>query len=372
MSHAVLDSMGLPGVTSRVRFDDARTAVTIAVPSFATLWRAACGDRPVPRDSAFLYGTVRAAANGDPVPGSSIALTWSAFQLRNQVDVAGRRIRSETESDANGEYSVCGVPQDEGLRLEASHEGLAGAAIDIIPGSVRIMRRDLLLGPADTTNSTARGTISGRVSLAEGGPFAGATIVLDDTPAGRTGPDGRFTLHNVVAGTHQVEVLGIGAKPQVFTVAVMARGTAEVAATLSRVTRLEEVRVIASPWQMRLLRAIEDRKRSGFAKFIDSTEAAKRLSTGMMVSTIAGVRAVPVGRSTQGYSITMLGPNGRPCQPTFLVDGIRVDIEQFLVLSVHEVGVTEVYTRAPSVPIELQRGISSCGMIVIWTKRSMP
>src|SRR5688572_9673379 len=64
MTHARLDSMGLPGVSLRVRIDADVAPITIAVPSFATLWRAACGERMAPDDSGFVYGTIRRAGDG--------------------------------------------------------------------------------------------------------------------------------------------------------------------------------------------------------------------------------------------------------------------------------------------------------------------
>lgn len=371
MTHAVLDSMGLPGVAVRVRVADGAAPIIVAVPSFGTLWRAACGDRAAPRDSGFVYGTVRAATDGSTVPRTEVALSWSELRVRNVSDVSGRRIRSETESDANGEYSVCGVPLDEGMRLEARLAESASAALDIIPTGLRIIRRDLLLAPTDTANATARGTIVGTVLRAEGGPFEGATIVLDDVPAGRSGADGRFSITGVVVGTHQVEVLGVGAKPQIVVVDVLAGAQAVVAATLTRVTRLEEVRVVASPWQMRVVQGIEDRKRTGFSHFFDSTFVSKRISIGSAVHGLGGVN-VQFGRFSNQFNIIMRTPGGRPCTPQVRIDGHLADMERLQLVNPSDVGVLETYPRASSVPQELQAGLSNCGMVVVWTKHVMP
>jgi hypothetical protein len=371
MTHAVLDSMGLPGVAARIQFADAQATVTLAVPSFATLWRAACGARPAPADSGFVYGSVRSARDGSDVSRAGIELSWSDLTVVNIRRVTGKRFRAETETDANGEYSVCGVPLDAAMRLQSKRADLASAMIDLAPTNLRVIRRDLLLGPVDTANAGARGTISGTVTSSQGGPFEGATIVLDDTPQSRTGADGKFALANVVAGTHQVEVLGIGAKPQLFVVDVLAGGSAEISAVLERVTTLDVVRVIGSPWQVRVLEAIELRKKSGFARMIDSTTLRRRTSMGTVYAGINGVRVRP-GRSSQDYTIEMTNGDGDPCTPNIRIDGIRADMEQLLAMDPAEVGVTEVYPKASSVPIELQGGVTSCGMIVVWTKRFMP
>lgn len=371
MTHAVLDSMGLPGVAARIRVTEAAMTVTLAVPSFATLWRAACGARPAPTDSGFVYGTVRSARDGSDVSGAAIELSWSDLTVVNIRRITGKRYRSETETDANGEYSVCGVPLDASMRLQSKRADLASAMLDVAPTNLRVVRRDLLLGPVDTANTTARGTIRGTVQNGQGGPFEGATVVLDDQPQSRTGADGKFTLANVVAGTHQVEVLGIGAKPQLFVVDVLAQGMVEISAVLERVTTLDVVRVIGSPWQVRMIEAIEDRRKTGFARMIDSTDLRRRTSMGTVYAGISGVRVRP-GRSSRDYTIEMTNGDGEPCTPNIRIDGIRADMEQLLAMDPPEVWLTEVYPRASSVPIELQGGVSYCGLIVVWTKRFMP
>jgi hypothetical protein len=371
MTHAVLDSMGLPGVARRIQVPAGDMAVTLAVPSFATLWRAACGDRQAPSDSGFVYGTVRSATDGAAVPGTDVELSWSDIRVQNIRSISGRRIRVETASDGNGEYSVCGVPLDEGMRLQARRSATASAALDLIPAGLRVVRRDLLLGPSDTTDARARGSIVGRVMREEGGPFVGATIVVDDASAGRSGADGRFTVAGVVAGTHQVEVLGIGAKPQLFAVDVIAGREVEVSAVLSRVTRLDEVRIVASPWQMRVVEGIEERKTKGFAHVFDSTFVNSRTSVGSAVQGLNGVN-VQFGRGSNQYTITMRSPSGRPCTPLVRIDGYIADMERLQLIHPAEIAVLETYPRAASIPMELQQGVSACGMIVVWTKHVMP
>ena len=371
MTHAVLDSMGLPGIAARIAITGAMTPVTLAIPSFATLWSAACGDRPAPADSGFVYGTVRSARDGADVSGAEIELSWSDLTVVNIRRITGKRFRSETETDANGEYSVCGVPLDASMRLQSKRADLASAMLDLTPTSLRVIRRDLLLSPVDTANATARGTITGMVRSGQGGPFEGATVVLDDQPQSRTGADGKFTLANVVAGTHQIEVLGIGAKPQLFVVDVLAGGEAEISAILERVTTLDVVKVIGSPWQVRMIEAIEGRRKTGFARMIDSTDLRRRTSMGTVYAGISGVRVRP-GRSSQDYTIEMTNGDGDPCTPNIKIDGIRADMEQLLAMDPAEVWMTEVYPKASSVPMELQGGVSYCGMIVVWTQRFMP
>jgi hypothetical protein len=56
--HAALDSVGFSGISARVTVTDGAKPIVIAAPSFASLWRTACGPTRPPKDSGFVYGTV--------------------------------------------------------------------------------------------------------------------------------------------------------------------------------------------------------------------------------------------------------------------------------------------------------------------------
>lgn len=54
MEHPRLDSLGLPEVATRISISRERQDATVAVPSFATLWRGVCGARKAPTDSGLV------------------------------------------------------------------------------------------------------------------------------------------------------------------------------------------------------------------------------------------------------------------------------------------------------------------------------
>src|SRR5262245_51757701 len=74
--HAQVDSLGLPGISSRATITDGLAEVTVAIPSFASLWSMACGPGKPPADSGFIYGVVREAATQRPSAQASIDLSW--------------------------------------------------------------------------------------------------------------------------------------------------------------------------------------------------------------------------------------------------------------------------------------------------------
>src|SRR4029079_17642510 len=72
--HALLDSIGLPGLSTKALTseDGGRGDINLSVPSFASMWRVACGDRRPPRDSGIVYGTIRDAESSRPIPAAPV------------------------------------------------------------------------------------------------------------------------------------------------------------------------------------------------------------------------------------------------------------------------------------------------------------
>ncbi len=370
MVHAVLDSMGLPGVARQVRVTDGAERVAISIPSFAILWRAVCGDRPAPAESAFVYGTVRSSSGGAELAGARVELQWSDFGLDGTRKITGKRFLVEIDADARGEYAVCGVPRDAGLRVQAKFDVVASGLIDLGPTMLRVIRRDLLVGPVDTIAGGPRGTIAGIVTDSAGRPFPGATIVLDDVQLMRTEADGRFRLPNVLPGTRQIEIIAIGVRPQLHIVDVLAGGEVNVSATMQRVTTLDVVRITGSRWQQRVVRDIEDRRRQGLGKFVDSLRLA-RLAT--LTSAFGSFPSLDV-RSAKGGGVTLMFPDGRggKCNAIIYIDGFKSNQLMLSTLLPQDIAVIESYNRGSLIPMEFTSLSHRCGVIAIWTKRVMP
>ena len=370
MQHALLDSMGLAGVSVRATVTDGEARITLAVPSFATLWRAACGSRPVPRDSGFVYGTVLEGREGRArraLADAVVELSWIDVNLRGGQAFARILFRSETRTDANGEYGICGVPIDYGLRIQAAVDSAASGQIDLGPTPLRVLRRDLAVGPRDSVGSPARGTITGTVTDEAGRPIDGARVVLDDAPQVRSGTDGRFAVRDVLPGTRQLEVLVIGMHPVVVVADVLANELTTVTAILTRVTLLEAVRITGSPWQQRLMRDFDDRKRQGGGTVLDSTDIARRGTMAAVFSALPSVQ-VKYGRGGQ-FSLELPGRMSSRCAAGVWVDGFRAELDEIYSLRPEDIAAVESYPRSMQVPMKFMSTQSDCGVVVIWTKR---
>jgi len=365
--HDAIDSLGLTQVATRTVVTDGRDEVRIAVPSFATLWRGACGSRRAPRDSGFVYGTVREASSREPIAGAFVDLTWVEILIEKGRGVTQRLRRVETRTDASGRFSVCGVPLAHWLRIGAGASSGASGTIDVPPGELRVQRRDLLIGPTSRADAPRAGTILGVVTDAAGVPLVDARVIADDTTEVRSGADGSFIVRDVPAGTRQLEALAIGMRPVLAVVDVLPGDTAAVVLQLHKVTTLDIVRVTASRRGRLIAEEIESRRKTGHGYLVDVGDIARRASLSSVFSELPSVEV-----RYNGGNFTVLVPDGRggACEPDVWVDGARSGPAALNMIHPKEVAALELFPRAGTIPTRYQRDLAGrprCGAILIWT-----
>jgi len=364
VQHGMLDSIGVSGVTAKSTVNDGQATVVLAVPSFATLWRAACGATPVPRDRGFIYGTVRDAAGLDPVSGATVDLTWLDIEASKETGIRQRRWRGHAQTDSTGSYAICGTPTVEGLRMQALSDSGASGIVDLFGSPLRVQRRDLVLGPVSDSDLTRRATITGLITDDRGAPFADARVLVDEFGEMRSGADGRVVLRSVPAGTRQVEVLAIGRMPVSIVVEPAAGDTGTFTASLRSITTLDVVRVTGTRRQRKMVEEFESRRQNGAGYVLDSTDLAQR---GRLSSAFEGFPSVEV-RSTRGqFSLTFPGPSGDRCVPAVFIDGRNTDLAELNMLRIGEIAAVEVYPRRGSAPAEFLAN-ERCGSVVVWTR----
>jgi hypothetical protein len=188
---------------------------------------------------------------------------------------------------------------------------------------------------------------------------------MDEAPEVRTGASGRFTIPGVPAGTRQVEVLAIGMLPVVAAVDVVADSTTALAAELRKVTTLDVVRVTGSRHMRRLLREFEERRRTGFGYFVDSTSLAARGTLSSVFFEAPSTRVEQLG--VNRILVTLPATAGGRCAANVVIDGFKADHDQLNTLLPSDLAAVEVYPRRFSVPMRFMTN-DACGAIVVWTK----
>ena len=364
--HAALDSLGFSGVSARATVNDGLTEVRLGSPSFATLWRRACGDTRPPKDSGFVYGTVRDATSGSPAPNAIVDITWIDLKVTKRLRISETRWRGRSVTGDAGDFAVCGVPLDVGLRIIAVTDSAASGLIQLPVREARVQRRDLLVGlVTDDSAGPGRGTIVGLVTDSSGRPVPEARVVADGVPELRTDSAGRFTVRHVPIGSRQVEVLAIGMSPVVSVVDVTAADTATVFATMRRITTLDVVRVTASPLARKLARDLDDRRKVGTGYVRDSTEIAAH---GTLASVFYTFPSVEVRRTGMGHDFILTLPLGAGrCPANLLIDGRQATHDELQFYRPSDIAAVEVYPRRLSAPGQFVRD-NPCGVVVLWTK----
>lgn len=364
--HAALDSLGFSGISARSTVTDGRAEVGIAGPSFSTLWQSVCGTKRVPKDSGFMYGTVRDAITLEPVPNATVDLTWLDLTVDRSKRISQNHYRGQTRSDNGGNYYICGVPKETGTRIRAATDSATSGLIDLIGLDVRVQRRDLTIGAVGDSGAIRLGVVSGMVADSSGRPIGDARVIADGAAELRSGSDGRFLVRGLPVGTRQVEVLAIGMTPVVTAVDVSPVDTASILATMRKITTLDVVRVTASPSVRRLVRDLEERRLAGFGNMKDSTEIGNH---GSLFSVMYEFPSVQVERKNVAgdFIVTMAGTGAYRCLANVVIDGMRSDFDQLNFLRPADIAVMEVYAHRMSMPVELVRN-NECGVIVVWTK----
>ena len=364
--HAALDSLGFTGITARTTVTDGRTEIRIAGPSFSTLWRSVCGTSRIPKDSGFVYGTVRDGTTQALVPNATVELTWLDLRVDRTHHISQSRYHGQTSTDSTGGYYICGVPTETGTRIRAATQSATSGLIDLASGSIRVQRRDLTLGAVGDSGSMQVGIVAGLVADSAGRPIPDARVIADGAGELRTAANGRFVVNAVPVGTRQVEVLAIGMSPVVTVVDVSPTDTATVLATMRRITTLDVVRVTASAQIRRLVRDLDERRAAGFGNVKDSTEIANH---GTLFSVMFEFPGVQVERkNTAGdFIVTMAGTGANRCVANVIIDGQKSDFDQLNYLRPTDIAAIEVYPRRMQLPMQFIR-FDDCGAIVVWTK----
>ncbi len=361
--HALLDSIGLPGLTTKALVTEDGSEVNLSVPSFASMWRVACGERRAPRDSGIVYGTIRDAESSRPIANASVDVSWSDFMLQNQK-VVERRWQVDTKSNNQGGYAICGVPTDLADQIRVHAESGESGALELPVGGTRVQRRDLLIAPND---SSTRGRVRGTIIDHLGAIVEGAVIRVDSSSETRSDSAGAFELSRVPAGTREVKILAIGAEPMTIITDILPHETTNLSVQLKPVYTLHTVTTTGNRGVRVFASEFEVRRKSGFGYMQDSTTIVKY---NQFVNVLRAIPSLNIQQKPSSLTITVPDGKGGACQPDVLIDGARAAFNHLLDLMPNEIGAVEVYTHPAHIPARFAPvGIQpQCGMILVWTK----
>jgi hypothetical protein len=413
MQHDALDAIGLSGAGAPAVVHGDGDSVVVAVPSFATLWRAACGrDAPPSADSGFVFGTVLRAQTRVPV--ATVAASWLDLYKDSTGAVRQKQKMMEADADSSGNFALCGVPTSTGLSLRASFGASFGVWINLSPlDNERIGRRDLVIGvgsplrfdvPITTTFTGRVERDSTKVRIADA-----EVLIADLGLSAMTDARGEFRIRGVPTGSHKVQVRKIGYSFTERDVDVDGGASPDYTFVMSRITTLDSVKVNASGYSPNdeAMREFEEHRKMGLGKFFTRADLEK-LRDQRMSSILAQMPGTKVqtGGGGEGWILSNrgtkslgMGPTGagscdppkqdhpdstatrgriRPpclngCYPHVFVDGVDVspaEVPNINRFTPYEIEALEYYAGPAQVPAEYNRlNKSACGVIVIHTRR---
>jgi hypothetical protein len=365
--HDAMEAIGVPyQVTSAVITSDL-DSVVVTIPSFETMWRLACESVPPGKDTALVYGTIRAAGRPKPVRNATVVAAWVDVTSTGKGKFDTKRWHLDTPTDSAGSYVLCGIPAQTGLRMRAVTDSAESGIIDVLPlNDRRVARRDLMVSFDARSRGVVTGTVKGRNAV----PLAGARVVAEGAHEVRTDLRGRFTLRDVPLGTQQVEVTAVGLQPVARVVDVTLTDTASLEILVTKPVMLQRVNIVASSVRQQFVNEFNDRRVKGLGTFRDSTAigAAGTLSSAFMQ--IQGVRMV----RNQIYLPRIAADPGSPgCVPIVWIDNVHVQSTDDLVVALRpsDIAAIEVYQRELTIPPQFvvrDTRTPPCGAIVAWTK----
>lgn len=415
MQHDVLDAIGLSAAGARAVVTGEKDSVIIAVPSFATLFRAACG-RPAPEsaDSGFVFGTV--LRGGRPVPAAIVVASWLDLYKDSTGTVRQKQKTMEIDADSTGTFALCGVPTTTGLSVRATIGNSNGVWVDVAPlNQERIARQDLSIVSVSTMRFDVpqSAVFAGRVRRDSTElPIADAEVYLTDLGLGAiTNERGEFRIMGVSPGQHVVQVRKIGYSFSPQSIHLASGEVTDQILILSRIAALDSIRVKASAYSPNdeAMRLFEENRRLGLGKFFTRADLEKARAR-PMVDILGGLPGTkPRATGSLGYilsnrglkSMTECSPmlqddpdavaktavparrggggtaTPRPCTeacfPHVFLDGTDVsprEVPNINRFNPDQLEAIEYYAGGAQVPPEYNRLNSSyCGVIVLHARR---
>jgi hypothetical protein len=359
--HDAMEAIGVPYQMTMAVLTSEADSVSVTMPSFETIWRLACESAPPGRDTALVYGTVRGVGRAKPVTGARVFATWVDIESATKRKFDTKRWHLDGESDSTGNYVLCGVPTQTGLRMRAVDDSAESGIIDVLPLGERLVeRRDLSM----SYDPGARGVVTGVVLGRGAAPIGGARVVAEGAQEVRTDVTGRFTLRDVPLGTQQVEVIAVGLQPMARTVDVSLSDTAHIELHVTRPVVLQRVNIVASSVRQQFVAEFNARQTKGLGVFRDSMAISMHGTLSSAFQQVQGVKAL---RGTLLFT-----RSGGDCVPIVWIDGVHVQsVDDLMALRPSDLAAIEVYTRELTTPAQFvvrNSRTPQCGAIVAWTK----
>jgi hypothetical protein len=378
--HPLLDTLGISLASRPFHVGaDSSSFIFLAVPSARGIIRSACPVRGFrPQGTSAVIGHVTDPETLQPVEGADVSIAWTQLEVSKEVGVrrTPRVIRANT--DAQGLFKLCGLPNSMQATLQARKAGAVTAEIPIVLGEEEseLFARTLLLSSADSGTKTGKAVVSGRVVLEGAASNAGSRVeVLGTDIVAMTNEKGDFTMKNLPSGSQVLLARHLGFGPETVPVDLSSHDPKQVTIKLPKfVASIDPVVVTARRAANLDKVGFNSRKKSGSGYYIGPDQLKDMHPTALtdILRRVPSLRIVygQYGDEvTSSRGTTSLSGGGGCVQ--YYVDDMPWqsaqpgDVNNFV--NANEVVGIEVYS-GPGAPAQYTRAMGDCTTIVIWTK----
>jgi len=375
-----------------VMFTDSSASIVLRVPNATQLLSLVCGGRQL-EWPGIVVGSVGSGGDSGPPRNAKVIAEWTQAFMPTGAQaverVGSRRQSLATHTDSNGTFRLCGVPVDNPISLTAGDGGGAAPVIVRIPPKGRFAHAELTLDPNAVADFA---TFAGTVVDSAGRPVATVDVSVPElSKSAVTDAAGAFRIEGLPLGTQRVLVRRIGYRAIDTSLAFPLEHTVQRRFELARAVTLDSV-VITEAAIDRRMESFDENRRLGLGHFLTRAELAKLEggpSTSSILQSFNGLSMVrgKGGRSwiTGAHGFRLVDPDKsdqalgahRSCYAQVYLDRMPVyqgrDGEPlFDVNSVppSQIEAIEYYATPAQTPAQYSRLNSSCGVLVIWTRRS--
>ena len=381
--HPMLDSLGL--ALSQRTLDvtaDGEVQLDLAVPAPERLENALCGRALDTATSGVILGYVLNSHSFAPVQSATVMAQWDEISF-GKSGVIRQIVSRKTAADAEGWFSLCGVPTASSVVLRAATGQDTTGGIEVDVPKNRIARRNLYLDhrvaldsaatspPADS-NAVLQPVLTGWVRTEDGVPVAGARVgIFGSSVVAISNEDGAFQLAGIHAGTQTLTTRAIGFLPDQRAVDLTDRRIPVIVGLTSLRRFLDTVRVRANRVSVTSAVGFDDRRKLGSGRFFTADEI-ERLHPRELTDLLRHASSLELHTdNSHNVTIRMRG-YFQPCTPAIFVDGKQLvnwelsDLNG--IVQPDQIAGMELYT--PSMTPAEFRSKQGCGTVVVWTRAS--
>ena len=220
------------------------------------------------------------------------------------------------------------------------------------------------------------GVVRGTIVNVAGTPVDGAQVTIaGGGPTAESNERGEFVLTGIAAGEQLLRVRRLGFRPDSVTFVAAPGRTIPAAITLQPVAlALPTFTVLGHRALTGPMAGFYRRRSTGSGRFF-TRDDIERKNPARMTDLLRGVPGISV--SAQKTAVSNVRLRGARCAPVVFLDGHGLTAGEFDLDAVDPRSFegVEVYSGGASVPVEFQRTFrmsSSCGTILLWSKRGEP